>query len=98
MIDVTDQAAVAYLRDHGIRIAATTPNPVGKGFYTDANLTGPMAIVVGPEDSGLGDAWLAAADLRLTIPTLGETADSLNAANAAAVVLFEAVRQRTQAI
>ena len=66
----------------------------GLGVTTDTDLAGPLALVIGPEDTGLSDAWLDAADLCLSIPTLGRTVDSLNAANAAAVLLFEAVRQR----
>jgi TrmH family RNA methyltransferase len=62
--------------------------------YTDADLSRPVAIVVGAEDEGLGAAWLEAADERVSIPLASGSADSLNAANAAAVVLFEAVRQR----
>jgi RNA methyltransferase, TrmH family len=94
VIQLADVEAVDYLRDQSIRIAATTPAAAGSRLYTDADLTGPLAIVIGPEDSGLSDAWLDAADVRLAIPTLGRTVDSLNAANAAAVVLFEAVRQK----
>ena len=62
--------------------------------YTDADLARPTAIVVGAEDSGLGAEWLAAADARVSIPVAHGSADSLNAATAAAVILFEAVRQR----
>jgi TrmH family RNA methyltransferase len=62
--------------------------------YTDADLARPVAIVVGGEASGLGADWLAAADERVSIPVAGGSTDSLNAATAAAVVLFEAVRQR----
>jgi TrmH family RNA methyltransferase len=62
--------------------------------YTDADLTRPTAIVVGAEDSGLGADWLAAAAERVSIPLASGSADSLNAATAAAVILFEAVRQR----
>jgi len=94
VVSLTDQQAVAYLRDQVIRIAATTPQAADTTRYTDADLTGPLAVVIGPEDHGLSDTWLNAADQRLSIPTLGRTVDSLNAANAAAVVLFEAVRQR----
>jgi RNA methyltransferase, TrmH family len=94
VVNATDQDAVTCLRDHGIKIAATTPDPAKSRSYTDADLTGPLAIIIGPEDTGLSDTWLNAADQRLAIPTLGQTVDSLNAANAAAVVLFEAVRQR----
>ncbi len=93
VINLTDPQAVNFLREQGIRIAATTPAP-DANTYTDADLTGPLAIVIGPEDTGLSDTWIDASDLRLAIPTLGQTVDSLNAANAAAVVLFESVRQR----
>jgi TrmH family RNA methyltransferase len=62
--------------------------------YTDADLARPVAIVVGAEDAGLGSRWLEAADARVSIPVAHGSADSLNAAAAAAVFLFEAVRQR----
>ena len=62
--------------------------------YTDADLARPVAIVVGAEDTGLGPAWLGAADVRVSIPLASGTIDSLNAATAAAIILFEAVRQR----
>jgi TrmH family RNA methyltransferase len=62
--------------------------------YTDADLRAPIAIAVGAEDAGLPDPWLRAADLQVSIPVLGRSADSLNASAAAAVVLYEAVRQR----
>jgi TrmH family RNA methyltransferase len=62
--------------------------------YTDADLTAPVAIAVGAEDEGLPQNWLDAADRTVSIPVAHGSADSLNAATAAAVVLFEAVRQR----
>src|SRR5690348_1588478 len=62
--------------------------------YTDADLARPVAIAVGAEDEGLPAAWLAAAAETVSIPVAPGSADSLNAATAAAVVLFEAVRQR----
>jgi len=63
--------------------------------YTDVDLRAPTALIVGAEDEGLDDRWRAAADDTVAIPVLGTTADSLNASAAAAVLLFEAVRQRT---
>ena len=54
----------------------------------------PAALVVGAEDEGLDGRWRDAADLAVSIPLRGRAADSLNAATAAAVLLFEAVRQR----
>jgi len=62
--------------------------------YSDADLTKPTAFVVGSEDEGLSDEWRGLADEQVAIPTAASTADSLNAATSAGVLLFEAVRQR----
>lgn len=62
--------------------------------YTDVDLRVPTALIVGAEDAGLDATWRAAADLTVSIPVKGAAADSLNASAAAAVLLFEAVRQR----
>ena len=62
--------------------------------YTDADLRQPTALIVGPEDKGLDGQWRDAADLTVAIPMADGTVDSLNAATAASVILFEAVRQR----
>ena len=62
--------------------------------YTDADLARPLAIVVGAEDTGVDDEWRTAADTRVSIPVAPGSADSLNVAAAAAILLFEAVRQR----
>lgn len=89
---VTDSAsAVEHLRRSGIRILATTP--AGATAHYAADMTGPVAIVIGSEQYGLTPAWLEAADQMIVIPMPGSV-DSLNAAMAAGIVLFEAVRQR----
>jgi RNA methyltransferase, TrmH family len=62
--------------------------------YTDTDLRRPTALVVGAEDKGLDERWREAADIAVSIPMAGGMADSLNTATAAAVLLFEAVRQR----
>jgi TrmH family RNA methyltransferase len=62
--------------------------------YTDADLTRPTAFIVGSEDEGLSDEWRGIADEQVAIPMGARSADSLNAATSAAVLLFEAVRQR----
>jgi TrmH family RNA methyltransferase len=62
--------------------------------YSDADLTGRVAIAVGAEDEGLPRGWLTAAERTVSIPVATGAVDSLNAATAAAVLLFEAVRQR----
>ncbi len=84
-------AASAWLAEHRVRRVATTPDT--NLIYWDANLADRTAVVVGSEQYGLTTAWLEAADERVRIPMAG-AADSLNAAMAAGIVLFEAVRQR----
>ena len=84
---------IAGFRRAGGRALATVP-AAAMPLYT-ANLRGRVAIVVGSEGAGLSPALLAQADARITIP-MASGSESLNAAAAAAVVLFEAVRQRAQ--
>jgi TrmH family RNA methyltransferase len=64
-----------------------------KKFYYECNLAKSSAIVIGTEHEGLSDEWLNAADEKIKIPMLGRI-DSLNASVSAAVVVYEAVRQR----
>ena len=66
----------------------------GKALYA-ADLTGPMALAIGNEGAGLSAALRAAASIEVTIPMPGDF-ESLNAAAAAAVLLFECVRQRRE--
>ncbi|HTJ79811.1 MAG TPA: RNA methyltransferase [Rariglobus sp.] len=80
-----------WLRENRIRSVATTPSATD--FYTDTDLRGPLAIVMGSEQYGLSDYWLKEADARVVIPMAGQ-ADSLNVAMATIITLFEAVRQR----
>lgn len=83
------EAAFATLREHGVRIFAA----VARGGDSAAGLRGPSALLVGNEGSGLPDAWIAQADARITIPLPGAV-ESLNAAIAGSVLLYEAMRQR----
>lgn len=59
----------------------------------DADLTGPVAVVLGGEAAGLGEDVLARCDARLSIPMVGR-AESLNLGVAASLVAFESLRQR----
>ena len=79
-------------RSAGLRIAATTPRG-GRPMH-NVDFTPPTAVLMGAEGSGLPDDILDAADLRVSIPMRGGI-ESLNAAVAAALVLYEAQRQRT---
>jgi len=85
--------AVRASRAAGLRVFATvirdgTPLP-------STALSGPSAIVLGGEGSGLDDEVVAAADERLTIP-MKAPVDSLNVASAAALIVYEAARQRAR--
>jgi RNA methyltransferase, TrmH family len=86
------EAGLAEVAALDAELVATTVDAPTR--YTDADLTTPVAIAVGAEDEGLPLAWLEAASLTISIPVAHGRTDSLNAATAAAVVLFEAVRQR----
>lgn len=83
---------LAWLRRNGIRLVATTPDT--ETAHTAVDYRGAVAIAVGTEKEGLTDVALEAADARVRIPMVGRV-NSLNAATAAAVVVYEAVRQRS---
>jgi len=93
-IDGDPAAAAAAACRHGCRIAATVPRD-GATLY-DADLNGPLAILIGGEGSGLPSALVDAADARVTIP-MQRPVESLNAAVTAALVLYEARRHRLAA-
>ncbi|HUQ79466.1 MAG TPA: RNA methyltransferase [Patescibacteria group bacterium] len=83
---------LAWLATHQIRAVAAV---VGADrHYATVDLAGSLAIVLGSEADGLSAAWLGADTTPIAIPMHG-IADSLNVSIAAAVVLFEAVRQRS---
>ncbi|MBU1494927.1 MAG: RNA methyltransferase [Actinobacteria bacterium] len=83
---------IVWLRERGIRSLAATPGATIA--HHDADLTGPVALVIGSEQYGLTDAWLEGANQQIVIPMPGSV-DSLNAAMSAGILLFEAVRQRS---
>jgi TrmH family RNA methyltransferase len=83
--------AIRDARRHRCRIVATVPRGGDRLF--EAPLTDAVAILIGGEGQGLPRAIQAEADLRVSIPMAGPV-ESLNAAVSAAVVLYEAVRQR----
>jgi len=93
LVVAESREVAAWLRERGIRTAATTPH--SDALYTEADLRGPLALIMGSEQYGLSDFWLHHSDLKLRIPMAGQ-ADSLNVAMATLITLFEAVRQRGQ--
>lgn len=84
-------AAIDWLRARRIQIVAATPDAATAYFAVD--LTGPTALVIGTEHAGLSDVWLEHSDQSAFIPMQGQ-GDSLNAAVSAALVVYEAIRQR----
>lgn len=80
-----------YLKQRGISIYGTTPG--AKIFYTATNWKKPAAILLGTEDRGLSQDWLKKCDEKIRIPMHGKI-DSLNVSVSAAVVVYEALRQR----
>ncbi|MFT5122259.1 MAG: TrmH family RNA methyltransferase [Kiritimatiellia bacterium] len=89
---VADGPAIqAWLAERGISGIATVPDATQSLFATD--LRGPVAFLLGREQDGLDDAWQTAASIQVSIPMKGQ-ADSLNVSVSAAVLAYEAIRQR----
>lgn len=87
----TSEETIAWLKKNGIRIL--TAQLQDSEWYYDTDMRGPTAIVMGTESTGLTDIWRKAADAHIRIPMLGRL-DSLNVSVSAAILMFEAVRQR----
>ena len=83
--------AIRWLHDLGLRVLAARVD--GARAYTNADLRGGVAIVLGSEAEGLSDAWSGSGIEAISLPMRG-IADSLNVSAAAAVLLYEARRQR----
>lgn len=80
-------------RGSGTPVLVVATDEEGDVDVSAADLTGPVLLLVGNETAGLSQAWRDSADVTVSIPMTG-SASSLNAANAATVVLYEARRQR----
>jgi TrmH family RNA methyltransferase len=82
---------LAWLRDRGLRMVAARVD--GSMLYAEADLRGPVALVLGSEATGLTEAWSGEDVTAVRLPMRGR-ADSLNVAAAAAILFYEARRQR----
>jgi TrmH family RNA methyltransferase len=91
VVTATTAETLRWLQDRDIRLVVTTPDT--DVDYTESDYSGGVAVAVGAEKHGVSDDLLRAASARVRIPMLGR-ANSLNVASAAAIVLYEAVRQR----
>ncbi|MEE0521180.1 MAG: RNA methyltransferase [Bacteroidaceae bacterium] len=92
-IACTTAECIAFLKKRGIRIL--TAQLQDSHLYYETDMTQATAIVMGTEATGLTDTWREAADAHIRIPMNGQL-DSLNVSVSAAILLFEAVRQRRQ--
>ncbi|MGE5449604.1 MAG: 23S rRNA (guanosine(2251)-2'-O)-methyltransferase RlmB [Bacteroidales bacterium] len=82
---------VSYLKESGLKMIAATEKSTE--VYTNADLSGPMAIIMGSEDTGIDPRLLSLADQQVKIPILGKI-ESLNVSVAAGLLIYEVVRQR----
>ena len=87
----TSEETIQWLKTNGIKIY--TAQLQDSEWYYDTDMKGGTAIVMGTEATGLTDIWRKAADAHIKIPMLGRL-DSLNVSVSAAILMFEAVRQR----
>lgn len=83
--------ALRYLKDSGFHLIAATEK--ASQMYTGADYSGPTAIIMGAEDTGIAPEHLRICDELVQIPILGNIA-SLNVSVAAGIMIYEAVRQR----
>ena len=87
----SSEDCIAFLKARGIQIL--TAQLQDSSLYYDTDMLRGTAIVMGTESTGLTEVWRQAADAHIRIPMLGQL-DSLNVSVSAAILLFEAVRQR----
>ncbi len=82
---------VKYLKASGVRVVAATEK--GDKVYTETSMTGPLAIVMGAEDTGVSPEIIRLCDDLVKIPINGKIS-SLNVSVAAGVMIYESIRQR----
>ena len=91
LLAVSERECLEELHEAGVKILATTVRAAQPAELVD--MAGPVALIIGNEGNGVADDLAAKADARITIPCPGPV-ESLNAAVAASVLLYEAARQR----
>ncbi len=91
VVEASTSDTFSFLQERRIKIVAATPS--AQEEFTDADLTGGIAIAVGTEQLGLTQKWMSASSIQVRIPMYG-VADSLNVATATTLLLYEAAFQR----
>ena len=93
VVAITTQEVLGFI--HRRRATVVTADPGSDEPYTQVDMTGPVALVIGAEDRGLEGRWRKSdVGHRVCVPLASGPVDSLNAGVAAAILLFEALRQR----
>lgn len=92
VVTCSSKEAIEWLKNRNIKVYAAALSDQAL-IYHDIDFRGPTAIVMGTEATGLSSEWLDNSDDRIIIPMKG-MADSMNVSTSAAVLVFEAVRQR----
>lgn len=82
--------AIQFLKNSGVKVVAATERAAN--YYTDSDFTGPIALVMGSEDTGVSTENLRICDELVRIPQFG-TIGSLNVSVAAGVLVYEVIRQ-----
>ena len=85
------ETTLSYLKESGIKIVAASEHAEENYFSSD--LTGPVALLMGAEGSGISKSLLKLADAGIKIPMKGSVS-SLNVSVAFGIIAFEVVRQR----
>jgi 23S rRNA (guanosine2251-2'-O)-methyltransferase len=85
------QKTITFLKDSGIKIIAATEK--AKNIFTQTDMNLPVGIVMGSEETGISQQIIQLTDEQVKIPIFGKI-DSLNVSVAAALIIYEAVRQR----
>jgi TrmH family RNA methyltransferase len=89
--EASTSETISWLQEKGVSMVAARPD--AELLYTSANLQRGVAIVLGSEAAGLSQAWTDAGAVAVRLPMHG-IADSLNVSTTAAVLFYEALRQR----
>ena len=92
VVEGENASALEWLKSKKMRVLAATPS--ADVSYTDVDLREPIAIAVGTEDEGLTDFWMSNADVKVRISMMGKV-NSLNVSVSTALIVYEAVRQRS---
>src|SRR5205823_6234446 len=92
VVAASSDEVIKFLQEKKIRSYAAALT--AKKNYAESDLAIPCAVILGTEADGLSEKWLKGSDEQIKIPMLGKT-DSLNVSASCAVIVYEAVRQRS---